>query len=69
MLLTARERDVLAALGGDRSYVEASAHLGMSINTLRTHVRNIYRKLGVNKLAEALGLMQAIDGEAPPEEA
>jgi DNA-binding CsgD family transcriptional regulator len=43
-LLTAREREVVSALTRGRSYEEAALELRISINTLRHHVRNAYRK-------------------------
>jgi len=50
--LTAREADVLELLQGGRSNAEIAATLHVGIETIRTHVRNIYRKLGVNSRRE-----------------
>ena len=53
-LLSQRELDVLTGIGKGFSYDEVADMLGMSTNTVRTHVRNLYRKLAVNSRAEAL---------------
>jgi DNA-binding NarL/FixJ family response regulator len=50
--LTAREADVLELLQGGRSNAEIAASLHVGVETIRTHVRNIYRKLGVNSRRE-----------------
>ena len=44
--LTVRERTVLRYLGSTLSPPEIAAELSISLNTLKTHQRNIYRKLG-----------------------
>ena len=46
-LLTSREGDVLPLLRQDRSNAEIALELQISIETVRSHARNIYRKLGV----------------------
>jgi DNA-binding NarL/FixJ family response regulator len=51
-LLTAREADVLELLQGGRSNAEIAQALQVSIETVRTHVRRIYRKLGVRTRRE-----------------
>lgn len=53
--LTARERDVLRALSGGASYQQAADTLGVTLDTVRTHVRALYRKLQVHSVAEAVG--------------
>lgn len=52
--LTERERDVLRCLVDGRSYAGAAAELGISENTVRTHVRSVYSKLRVQNVAEAV---------------
>lgn len=54
MQLTARERDVLEALARGISYREAADGLGMSVNTLSHHVKNLYPKLAANSRSEAI---------------
>jgi DNA-binding NarL/FixJ family response regulator len=53
-LLTARETDVLAQLQQRRSNAQIAAGLHISIETVRTHARHIYRKLGVASRRELL---------------
>jgi DNA-binding NarL/FixJ family response regulator len=58
--LTVREREVLKFLSvGDPNTTIASA-LYISIETVRTHVAHIYRKLGVSARAELLGIASCI---------
>ena len=45
--LTAREADVAAAVVRGLGDAEIAAELGISYSTVRTHLKNIYRKLGV----------------------
>ena len=47
-LLTPREADVLELLQSGRSNAEIAHTLHVSVETVRTHVRRIYRKLGVS---------------------
>jgi DNA-binding NarL/FixJ family response regulator len=58
-LLTPRETDVLAHLQRRRSNAQIAADLQISIETVRTHARHIYRKLGVGSRRE---LLAAPDG-------
>jgi DNA-binding NarL/FixJ family response regulator len=51
-LLTAREGDVLELLQSGRSNAEIAQALHVSIETVRTHTRRIYRKLGVRTRRE-----------------
>jgi DNA-binding NarL/FixJ family response regulator len=46
-LLTPREADVLELLQQGRSNAEIAMALSVGIETIRTHARSIYRKLGV----------------------
>jgi NarL family two-component system response regulator LiaR len=46
-LLTNREADVLELLQQGASNAEIAAKLTVGVETVRTHARNIYRKLGV----------------------
>lgn len=52
--LTDRERDVLRLLPSRLSLREIATELFVSQNTLKFHLRVIYRKLGVNSRAEAV---------------
>jgi DNA-binding NarL/FixJ family response regulator len=53
-LLTVRESDVLAQLQQRRSNAQIAADLHIGIETVRTHARHIYRKLGVRSRRELL---------------
>lgn len=55
-LLTPREADVLDHLRQGRSNAEIALALHVSIETVRTHRRNIYRKLGVRTRRELAAL-------------
>jgi two-component system, NarL family, nitrate/nitrite response regulator NarL len=56
-LLTRREADVLEHLRAGRSNAEIGLALHVSVETVRTHRRNIYRKLGVRTRRELAALM------------
>jgi len=52
--LTRREQEMLEQLGKGYMYKEIADKLFISLDTVRTHIRNIYEKLQVNSRAEAL---------------
>jgi DNA-binding CsgD family transcriptional regulator len=52
--LSQREQEVLNTLARGFSKKECADLLGLSVNTVGTHVKNIYAKLDVNSRAEAL---------------
>jgi DNA-binding NarL/FixJ family response regulator len=52
--LTPREGHVLAALAKGHSYKEIADLLGISFETVRTHMRSIYEKLHVHSRTEAV---------------
>ncbi|HEV7648683.1 MAG TPA: LuxR C-terminal-related transcriptional regulator [Actinophytocola sp.] len=56
--LTARERAVLRLLPTLRSFEEIADDLTVSANTVKTHVRAIYTKLGVTKRRDAVTVAQ-----------
>ncbi len=49
-----REGQILKMLAAGRHYKEIAAQLDISIDTVRTHIRRIYRKLQVNSRTEAV---------------
>jgi DNA-binding NarL/FixJ family response regulator len=51
--LSKRERAVLDCLSRGLTYEESGRALGISVNTVRTHVRRLYSKLDVNTKVEA----------------
>jgi LuxR family transcriptional regulator, maltose regulon positive regulatory protein len=53
-LLSARELEVLQNLARGLSYEEVGQQLFLSLNTIQFHVKNIYRKLLVNKRVQAI---------------
>lgn len=61
--LTEKEREVLANLARGFSYREIAEAMSISLSTVQSHVRNLYRKLGVNtrlhafQKAKATGLL------------
>jgi LuxR family maltose regulon positive regulatory protein len=61
--LSDRELDILRLLGTDLAGPEIARELSVSLNTVRTHTRNIYAKLGVSsrraavRRAHELGLL------------
>jgi DNA-binding NarL/FixJ family response regulator len=52
--LTPREREVLASLSKGNSYKMIASHFGISIDTVRTHIKHIYEKMQVRSQTEAV---------------
>jgi len=59
--LSERELGVLRLLATELSGPEIARELIVSLNTLRTHTRNIYTKLGTNSRREAVRRAQELD--------
>ncbi len=55
-MLTSRERELLAALANGWSNLQIAARIGISRNTVKYHLKNLYDKLGVNNRAMAVAL-------------
>lgn len=51
--LSRREFELMNYIMAGYSYAAAAKHVGISLETVRTHVRNAYRKLGIVNRAEA----------------
>jgi LuxR family maltose regulon positive regulatory protein len=64
--LTDRERDVLRFLASRLTVREIADELYLSINTLKFHLKAIYRKLGVNSRAEAAEVARRMSLGRPP---
>jgi two-component system, NarL family, response regulator len=64
-LLTQREAEVLPLLAQGRSNAQIALALRVGVETVRTHARNIYRKLGVSSRRE-LAAPPAADPEREP---
>jgi len=52
--LTKREKEILECLATGKSYKLISADLGISIDTVRSHIKKIYDKLHVNSATAAV---------------
>lgn len=53
-ILTRREAEVLACLRTTMTAEEIATHLGVAYPTVKTHIRSVYRKLGVTSRREAV---------------
>ena len=56
--LTERERHVADSLSRGLTYGEIASDLGISPNTVRNHVANVYKKLSVRSKVELLGVLR-----------
>jgi two-component system, NarL family, nitrate/nitrite response regulator NarP len=56
MSLTHRERDLLAALESGQSNAQLAREFGVSINTVKFHLRNLFGKLDVRNRTQAICL-------------
>jgi DNA-binding CsgD family transcriptional regulator len=54
-LLTAKEQQIVVAMTEGLSYKLIADRLSISIDGVRFHIKNIYRKLQVNSKAEVIG--------------
>jgi len=52
--LTSRETDVLRLLALGHSYTQVSDALGVSLHTVTSHIKNMYRKLDVHSARAAV---------------
>ena len=59
--LSERELDVLRLLGTDLDGPDIARELVVSLNTVRTHTKNIYAKLGVNNRRAAVRRAEELD--------
>lgn len=50
--LTDREKEILQLLIQGNSYKEIASHIFISVETLNSHIKNIYRKLNVHSRGE-----------------
>jgi DNA-binding CsgD family transcriptional regulator len=57
--LTRRETEVLQLLARGCSYGEIAKRLGLSVNTVATHIKKLYLKLDVHTAAAAV--MRAVE--------
>jgi DNA-binding NarL/FixJ family response regulator len=54
--LTTREVEVLTLMVEGERYADIAQHLGLSVNTVRTHAQNLQKKLGVHSRVAAIAL-------------
>ncbi|HEV7663109.1 MAG TPA: LuxR C-terminal-related transcriptional regulator, partial [Chloroflexota bacterium] len=64
--LSDRELDVLRLLGTDLDGPEIARELTVSLNTVRTHTKNLYSKLGVNNRRAAVRRAEELQLLSPP---
>jgi len=60
--LTMRERALLSALARGLANKDLATELGISVNTVKFHLRNLYDKLGVNSRAQAIAFFYSTGG-------
>lgn len=59
--LSERETEILRMLASDLSVPEIAADMTISVSTLRTHIRNIYRKLDTHSRFETITKARALN--------
>ena len=62
--LTAREKELLAALSNGWSNLQIAARTGISRNTVKYHLKNLYDKLGVSNRAMAVALFMSVQRDS-----
>jgi DNA-binding CsgD family transcriptional regulator len=65
-MLTLREAHVVRLLASGCSYAQIAARLGISVDTVGSHIKNTYRKLDVHCAAAAV--MRAVELHLLPSE-
>jgi len=58
--LTKRELEILRLMGQGKNGKEMAEALGLSENTMKTHYRKLFKRLGVNSRAEAVAAAQKL---------
>jgi LuxR family maltose regulon positive regulatory protein len=59
--LSERELEVLALIAAGKSNKEIAARLFVSTSTVKTHINNLYRKLGARSRTQAIGRAREMD--------
>jgi LuxR family maltose regulon positive regulatory protein len=58
-MLTPREMEVLKSLAAGNSYQEIANELFISHETVKQHLKNIYRKMGVKNKIQAINRIKS----------
>ena len=53
-VLSGREREILALIAQGHSNEEICDLLHVSINTVKTHIRSLYKRIGVDRRSQAI---------------
>ncbi len=64
--LTLRQMEVLVELARGRTSKEVALSLGLGVETVKTHIAEIVRRLGVRNRTEAIRIFLSADGQAAP---
>jgi DNA-binding CsgD family transcriptional regulator len=69
--LSSRQREILVMIAGGMSNLDIGARLFLTEDTVKTHIRRMYKLLGVTTRAEAVGVayrsgLLAVDAPVPP---
>ncbi len=67
--LTARERELLACLAEGQSNAHIAARFGISLHTVKFHLKNVFGKLGVSNRAGAVAAFMAASRRSAPSDA
>jgi LuxR family maltose regulon positive regulatory protein len=59
--LSERELEVLALVASGKSNVEIASSLFVSLSTVKTHINNLYRKLGARSRTQAIARARELD--------
>ena len=63
--LTERELDVLVLLLAGYNAPDISSLLEISVNTVKTHLKGIYAKLGAHNRREVIAILNEVELERP----
>jgi DNA-binding CsgD family transcriptional regulator len=66
-LLSIREQEVLELMATGATNSQIAAALFVSDETVKSHVKRIFRKLGATNRAQAVGFLRGDSGHPPPE--
>ncbi|MEO8549037.1 MAG: helix-turn-helix transcriptional regulator [Kofleriaceae bacterium] len=57
--LTEREREIVASLASGQTAAQIATSLVVSCHTVKTHIRNVYLKLGISNRVELMMVLAA----------